>query len=438
MKMMPGCPLWDEIGREKTEELCCLHALGELSPEENVRLEEHLRHCRQCNALAREYQRLMLFDLSAAAVVRSEDSLPEEPANVREGELLANIRQRANRALGWRAARLQQPEGVDAEGGNRGWQRAVRVAWPLMTYAFCAMAAMFLLAYVLTRPSRQPLDSAVRQGAFQQPASAGPDAELQARLRTTEASMRELQKQLGQALRSDRNAQIGYGRLSGEYRDLNGRYAALEEQLTREQAAVEEKDAELSLSRQTLTEQRMAKESLQGQLSEIYDRLEKQNAEVVRLERVASTVPASFPVTEHVVSDTEAKEILGARDLHIVDVYDVDDFGKSSRAYGRIYYVNRSQLVFYAFDLSKLESNHKVVAFQVWGFRQPQSSKVESLGLFYMDNATLNRWTLRVSDPRILSRIDTLFVTVEPPGGSRFPKGRRLLMASLAGPPNHP
>lgn len=119
-------------------------------------------------------------------------------------------------------------------------------------------------------------------------------------------------------------------------------------------------------------------------------------------------------------------------------MYDVDDSGKPSRAYGRVYFVNHSELIFYAFDLSKLEKGHKVVAFQAWGFRQPQSSKVESLGLFYLENATLNRWTLRVSDPQIISRIDSLFVTIEPPGGSRFPKGKRLLIASLAGPPNHP
>jgi len=79
-----------------------------------------------------------------------------------------------------------------------------------------------------------------------------------------------------------------------------------------------------------------------------------------------------------------------------------------------------------------------VVEIQAWGFRQPNSTTAESLGLFYMDNASLNRWALRVSGPRVLSRIDTLFVTLEPLGGSRTPKGQRLLMASRAGPANHP
>ena len=438
MKIMPGCLLWDTIGREKAEEMCCLHALGELSPEENAWLEEHLRHCKNCAELSREFERVMLFDLAASAVVRLEDTVAEEPENVREGELLASIRQRASNARGTLAAALRPPVELQAAPRGARWRRIVRVAWPITCYAAGCMAAVFLLVLFLSRPPGRGSDAAALQGGPVNQLLAPQDVELRAQLQRDQAQMMELQQQLSQAQRSDRSAELGFTRLSRDYRGLQDTFTALQTQFAQEQSAVEEKDAELALARKNVNEEAAAKESLLAQLSEIDDRLQKQSNEVARLERVASTVPASFPVTEHEVNDGEAKEILGARDLHIVDVYDVDNFGKSSRAYGRIYYVNRSQLVFYAFDLSKLESNHKVVAFQAWGFRQPQSSSVESLGLFYMDNATLNRWTLRVSDPRILSRIDTPFVTVEPPGGSRFPKGRRLLMASLAGPPNHP
>ena len=77
-------------------------------------------------------------------------------------------------------------------------------------------------------------------------------------------------------------------------------------------------------------------------------------------------------------------------------------------------------------------------AFQAWGFREPHSTTAESLGMFYLDNAGLNRWTLRVSDPEVLSRIDTLFVTVEPPGGSRFPKGGVCLWPLSPGRPTTP
>jgi hypothetical protein len=226
--------------------------------------------------------------------------------------------------------------------------------------------------------------------------------------------------------------------MTSNYQKLNTTYSALETELTNEEAQVKQRSAELELAHRSLNEEIAAKDSLQGQLAEVYERLEKSADEVARLEKFAVTAPERLSISEKEVNGNEAKEILGARDLHIVDVYDVDNTGKSSRAYGRVYYVNRSLLVFYAFDLSKVEKNHKAVAFQAWGFRQPRSATAESLGLFYLDDAALNRWTLRVSDPQLLSRIDTLFVTAEPPGGSHFPKGRRLLMASLAGPANHP
>jgi hypothetical protein len=263
-------------------------------------------------------------------------------------------------------------------------------------------------------------------------------AVIESRIESAEKQSEALRAQLVQAEAQVRSAQLAYSRISSKSKSQKDAYSALESQLEQQQDRLTQEAAELELTRVNLNEQTAAKNSLQAKLSDVYDRLDQETSEVKHLENVASTVPASFPLTEQAVGEGDAKEILGARDLHIVDVYDVDDSGTSSRAYGRIYYVNHSELIFYAFDLSKLERSHKVVAFQAWGFRQPQSSTVESLGLFYLENATLNRWTLRVADPQILSRIDSLFVTVEPPGGSRFPKGKRLLMASLAGPPNHP
>jgi hypothetical protein len=38
---------------------------------------------------------------------------------------------------------------------------------------------------------------------------------------------------------------------------------------------------------------------------------------------------------------------------------------------------------------------------------------------------------LRFEDPQILAEIDSVFVTVEPPGGSAKPSGRQFLYAYL-------
>jgi hypothetical protein len=125
------------------------------------------------------------------------------------------------------------------------------------------------------------------------------------------------------------------------------------------------------------------------------------------------------------------QSILKARDLHIVDVFDMDRSGRPSKIYGRVYYENRRILLFYAFDLDRSEQTRLLVAFQARGFLQSNSSTTESLGLFYLEDPKVGHWTLRVSDPHLRKRIDTLFVTVEPPGNSKMPHGRQLLSASL-------
>ena len=66
----------------------------------------------------------------------------------------------------------------------------------------------------------------------------------------------------------------------------------------------------------------------------------------------ANSQPAS-------ASEIEARNLFGARDLHIVDVYDVAGDGKTKRTYGRVYYVEKKLLVFYAFDLQKRQDSSK-------------------------------------------------------------------------------
>ena len=60
-----------------------------------------------------------------------------------------------------------------------------------------------------------------------------------------------------------------------------------------------------------------------------------------------------------------------------------------------------------------------------------------SLGLFYQDD-TKKRWVLRFNDTKTLARLNMVFVTAEPQGGSPKPTGKPLLLAYLQIQPNHP
>ncbi len=424
--------------QDHLEELRLLFVLGELAPKDQILLEQHSRVCRECRDSIQEFERLIFFDLPAAAVIRSDGSVPERPPSVDPDQLLAEVRERARKDLPYGPSQSYAEHPINSACAGHRLQRAAQNFRFAVPAAGWAVAAALLLWSAWTRVPAPHAKASVQTESAAGSISLPNVAKLERRVDVAQSKNQVLAKKLSQAESRARRARLAYSRLNMLYEETSGTYSVSQGELRQEEAKLTEQTEDLERTRDALKDQVAAKESLQRRLSEVSSRLERQRDELAHVEHVAASVPATFPASEQTVGGTEAKEILGARDLHIVDVYDVDHSGNSSAVYGRVYYVNHSQLIFYAFDLSKLDRKHKAVAFQAWGYLQPDSSAVQNLGLFYLDNATLNRWTLRVSDPQVLSRIDTLFVTVEPPGGSRFPRGQRLLKASLAGPPNHP
>jgi len=133
----------------------------------------------------------------------------------------------------------------------------------------------------------------------------------------------------------------------------------------------------------------------------------------------------------------DVRELMGARNLHIVDVADMDGKGKAKKSFGRVFYTEGELLIFYAFDLSQKGSASKV-SFQAWGQGQSTSTSVKNLGVFHVDDQVQKRWVLRVDNPELLKSVESVFVTVEPSPGRDKPSGRKLLYAYLGTQANHP
>jgi hypothetical protein len=134
----------------------------------------------------------------------------------------------------------------------------------------------------------------------------------------------------------------------------------------------------------------------------------------------------------------DIRELMGARNLHIIDVFDADGNGKPKKSFGRVFYVEGRSLIFYAFDLKQKSSGNTKVSFQAWGQRGASRDRPRSLGVFNVDDHAQGRWVLKVEDPAKLASIDSVFVTVEPPGGADQPTGQKLLYAFLGSYANHP
>jgi len=132
-------------------------------------------------------------------------------------------------------------------------------------------------------------------------------------------------------------------------------------------------------------------------------------------------------------TDHDIRDILGARSLHIIDVFDVSSQGEFERPFGRIFYTEGRSLIFYAFDLDQQKGLKRGAVFQAWGQKGDGKEDPRSLGAFYMDDPSQNRWVLKVDDSKTLSRIDYVFVTDGAHKQQVKPKGKPLLSAFLNG-----
>jgi uncharacterized coiled-coil protein SlyX len=133
----------------------------------------------------------------------------------------------------------------------------------------------------------------------------------------------------------------------------------------------------------------------------------------------------------------DVRELMGARNLQILDVSDVDGNGRPKKSFGRVFFVEGKSLIFYAFDLGD-RGNPSKVSFQAWGQREGRQTAAKNLGVFYVDDHSQKRWVLKVNDPEKVTAINSVFVTLERLGGADKPTGKRLLYAYLGSQANHP
>jgi hypothetical protein len=421
-------PEWQH---ERFEEMAAMAAIGELPAPEFEELREHVTSCYRCREVSADFARIASTDLGLLAVESGGPVLNDSPEQLDEAALLANIRAKAMLA---NPMRVEVCESLASEEHKASgpWFDFSRLL-PQMSYAAAVViviAGSISLGYLLrNQHSRTAIAkyegelAHLRQDSEQDLASRQAFADA---LSASKSQLQELTSKLQQA-------EAEQTRLLGERDELQQRFASLE--AARQQVQNELKDSE---SRHEI--EARVRNDLQQELLEAKDRIDAQNATVTELRAKLENSNQAASPSELAAGNVpnDARQLFGARDLHIVDVYDVDTNGKTKRTYGRVYYVEKKLLVFYAFDLQDKKGSHDAVGFQAWGYREVGERKPENLGLFRLEDPSANRWVLQVNNPHVLEKIDAVYVTAEPRDGSSSPRGRRLLYANLVSPPNHP
>ena len=97
------------------------------------------------------------------------------------------------------------------------------------------------------------------------------------------------------------------------------------------------------------------------------------DAKLEDLNRLLRDREAALDQKDELLShDRDIRELMGARDLYVAEVYDVARSGETQKPYGRVFYTKGKSLIFYAYDLDRQAEIQRASTFQAWGRRGPE------------------------------------------------------------------
>ena len=406
------------------EELAALAAGGHLGDEELSEFQRHAESCAKCQSGVVQFGEVVHF------------GLPQVQSRLRRG--ISMITDRPNPGAMERFLKTASAEGIEFSPDVR-----KRNSFPKLNLSFAAGVAVFAaLLFALLYGSHVP-GHAVPQRDQQNAA--------------------QVQQQLEQLRRQNSSLDATVSRLQQTLAEQQHESEGLRAQLTAQNAAAisARSNNEQALSAATLsaTHEAQSLEEAEAQRKKLEKQLADAGAELARLNQARTSDQAELvaeqaqinQLSEQLKTATanidmdrqlaaagkDVRDLMGARQLHVVDVRDTDPNGKAGKAFGRVFLTEGKSLIFYAFDLTDAKKINAKQTFQVWGQQEGKTGSVRSLGFLYVDDKAQRRWALKTEDAAAVNEIDSVFVTVEPEGGAKKPSSQRLLYAYL-GEANHP
>ena len=392
------------------DELAALAAGGCLSDDESRELSEHLAGCLECRKNAQELRRLVHWGLPLTREFSSSVKEVQPDADARR-RFLARARTEGLRF----SPSVERPE---------------RTSWfplrfrPAMAVAVAAVVLIAILYGPRVSRRLSPRSAAEHEVDSLKAVNASLGTQLAARdqeLANLQKQLRDLHGQLGNALkaaesyrRDSEQKGVSLGQSTSETAQL------LEESQNREKQ-LQASNEEIARINQLRATDKVSLEAQRIRIREISDQLRIADA-TLEMERQLSA------------AGKDIRELLVARQLHVVDVRDMDENGKPGQAFGRVFLTEGKSLMFFAFDLNDPRVISAKARFQVWGEQRGKKGSAHSLGVLSVDDETQNRWALKVENSGLLSDVNSVYVTASSPGGKN---SRRRMLYAFLGEPNH-
>jgi hypothetical protein len=416
------------------QELCALSTTGELTVDESARLTGHLAHCESCQEAKREYERLIATTIPALGAESAADEDDEDaPGSWSLEEAEATLMETLRRDPASPIVRPVGPRG--AQPASPRWKHVFRFATAAAILLACSLGAYRIGVLrghgpVPAVPPASPIASSGQPGLNPSPTAIAPvhvekntpaddqSAALRNQTRLDQGKIATLNDRLNQVERAlaDRSADLD--RSLEERADLNRKLAEV-------QSNASSLEARLSLIGKETSEDTQQSLALKGQVTDLNKAIDEKDKQIAESRELLDR-------------DRDIRNLIGARNLYIAEIYDVGQSGDTQKPFGRVFYTKDKSLIFYGYDLDQQPGIKKAGVFQAWGGRGADRQHAVSLGLLYKDDANQKRWVLKFNDAKTISQIDAVFVTVEPEGGSAKPSGKPLLFTYLHLDPNHP
>jgi hypothetical protein len=427
------------VKHEHYRELCAAASIGQATPEELLELERHASECEACGQAYFDYLNLAAQQFAAA---QNDPTLSPERARESLNSELFERRffERAEReGIQFSSDVGQEVRHLTPTVPSSSWRKLQRTSVE-------AIAAVLLIGVALSggyfygKRSFHTMPPDLNANNSGSSAVAVPPvgfdqhiAELKATNETLEAQIAELKASLDKAGEQLRSTETDLTARSEDRRKLAADKDALEAQLKGVHDALTSSQALAASAQQDAVKQRDHSDDVEATL--LADEVTIHNLSQQLADKSAMLdQERQLLALGHDVSD-----LMGARNLHIVDVVDTDPRGKTQPAFGRIFFTEGKSLVFYAYDLNDAKIQKANYQYGVWAKKEGGDKQVQRLGIFYSDDKAQRRWVFKCNDPKILTEIDSVFVTLEPINGDPSrPKGPNLMYAYLRGQPNHP
>lgn len=441
--------LWP-LGHRRFEEMCTLAVTAQLGGAQMCELNEHVATCASCRKVLESLAQVSVQTMPLLADRRAPTMQATPPPGMRERVLSRLISEELDqtkegsasaaftKSLLMSAGRRAVPEGIEEERPSSVSKFFLRpsLRWSLATVSACVIIGMAAYRAGEWKVSQAPqLLAHVPAPLAPAPPAYAPTNDAN-RVLALEQQKSELESKLVKLNQEMASA-------AGERESLSKELAAAREQLANLTAQTANAPKALPVvgpppSEVATLQAQVARLNQRLSESEVNLAIQKQTSEALtaRLDAAAGELQRERDLKS---AKSEIGDLMAARSLHIVDVYDADPNGKRQRSFGRVFYIEGKSLVFYAYDLDDSGRFKANVVFHVWGGKAGVKQVTHSLGILHKDDAGQNRWAMTFDDPNVLGQINSVFVTAE--SASKHydePHGKKVLYAYFGSPPNHP